>query len=116
MSEPKVIVLRPYAFGDTQDAVVYGATRIAADCGHEAWIAPSSRDLVREQGLLMICTGCMPGGPVDVRTTSRMHDELAAHMGDALSEVMLSTAREMGRQGVMKEFLDGLQENREDRR
>lgn len=114
MNEPKMIVLRPYAFGETADAMVFGAARVGADCGHESWIDPNSKALVARLKLVTVCANCMPDGPVDVRVFPGMDDALAAVIGTSMSDQMIAAAKDVGRRGDLKAYLQGLRETGED--
>lgn len=85
-----VLILRRYAFGDTADALSYGTKRVLADCGHDAWIAPTGAALVAERGVLTVCTDCAPTGPVEIVLPPGVREELAARVGVAEADQLIA--------------------------
>lgn len=90
----EVLILRRYSFGDSTDALSYGTTRVLADCGHDAWIAPTSAALVAERGVLTVCTDCAPAGPVRVETPPGVREELARRIGVAAADQRIAEVKE----------------------
>lgn len=76
-----VLIVRRYQFGDSAAALAYGSTRMLADCGHDAWVAPTGVALVEEQGVLTVCIDCAPAGPLEIHVPPGVREELAAHVG-----------------------------------
>lgn len=100
---PEVMILRRYAFGETAAAYAYGSVRILADCGHEAWIAPSGVVfLSRHPKILTVCTECMPTGEMDVAVAPGTREELAARFGVARADQLIAEVTERGREGRLK--------------
>lgn len=106
MTEQPLLVLRPYSADETAEAEFFGVTRIQADCGHESWISPSSRDLMATQEVATACTSCMPDDPVDARRAPGAREELIARLGsEEAADKMIEAARTLGKVGLVKEFL-----------
>jgi len=94
------IVLTPY---DTGRDVAVGSVRTTADCGHDCWIAPSSRRVVADPAINTetLCVRCIDvptmltalaaqGGPLAVAGTRA---ELDRHLGVAETDQMFARYR-----------------------
>ncbi len=97
MSAVHLLVLAPT---DHPVRVVPGARTITADCGHEAWIAPTGiRLLVDTPSTKTCCLRCTPDTPpTEMRVPPGARDELTRRDGVAHADQIMAFIHEYNRQ------------------
>lgn len=97
MSAPHGLIL--LAVSESTGPPVAGAVVITADCGHQAWIAPSGLQAQLSLGLRTSCAACLPDGPKEVVELPGAREELEQAIGAERATFIVSAVIEQARRG-----------------